>query len=46
MIKLFGKRPNPTESQTSAYEACDCMRPPPHTPKTLKTCKKKHALLD
>ena len=40
MIKLFGKRPNPTESHTSAYEACDRMRPPP-----LKTCKKKACLV-
>ena len=30
--------------QASAYEACDCT--PPHTPKTLETCKRKHALFD
>ena len=33
-------------SQASAYEACDCMHMPPHMPKTLETCKKKHTLFD
>ena len=28
-----------------AYEACNCMYMPLHTPKTLETCKKKKALL-
>ena len=26
--------------KASAYEACDRTRTPPHTPKTLETCKK------
>ena len=33
-------------SQASAYEACDRTRTSLHTPKTLETCKKKHALFD
>ena len=33
-------------AQASAYEACDCMRMPLHTPKTLETCKKKHTFFD
>ena len=32
--------------QASAYEACDRTHTPPHTPETLETCKKKHALFD
>ena len=32
------------EKQASAYEVCDRMCTPLHTPKTLEMCKKKHAL--
>ena len=34
------------QHQASSYEACDCTHMSLHTPKTLQTCKKKHALFD